>query len=96
MNLSKLVSGLAFASLAAMVAADDTPAPAPAAGGPIYYGRPNNGGYPYTTAPPRSENATAAPGYVYNGRPNNGGYPMNHRPNEGYPVHDAPTPKTEA
>ncbi|KAE8985377.1 hypothetical protein PR003_g20222 [Phytophthora rubi] len=68
------------AALAAMdsiaVASDADPANAP-----IYYGRPNNGGYPYPTpapqATPPNENNTATPtpasGPIYYGRPNNGG-----------------------
>ncbi|ETM56786.1 hypothetical protein L914_00287 [Phytophthora nicotianae] len=63
-------------------AAASNAAPA-AANAPIYYGRPNNGGYPYPATTPEAvkpgENKTEAPTPpsepIYYGRPNNGGYP---------------------
>uniref|UniRef100_H3H7T0 Uncharacterized protein n=1 Tax=Phytophthora ramorum TaxID=164328 RepID=H3H7T0_PHYRM len=83
MNPIKLLTPLLVMELAVVfVAATPGATPTPV-NGPIYYGRPNNGGYPYTTPPPvatkPSKNETETPtpvnGPIYYGRPNNGGYP---------------------
>ncbi|KAG3158773.1 hypothetical protein PC128_g21422 [Phytophthora cactorum] len=80
MNFGKLFPLVAMA-LSVYSAAAYNAAPAPASV-PIYYGRPNNGGYPYPTPTPATkpyENKTETPtppsGPIYYGRPNNGGYP---------------------
>ncbi|POM68528.1 Hypothetical protein PHPALM_15304 [Phytophthora palmivora] len=81
MNPGKFFASLTTVALALAYASATEANPVPA-NVPIYYGRPNNGGYPYPTVTPQAtnlKNKTEAPvpgnGPIYYGRPNNGGYP---------------------